>query len=194
MNEFVNAIQTIVTQTQDNLYLIFLILGIMLGVLILKTLTGHFIYRFGIIPRDPRTLMGIICSPFIHANFNHYFFNAIAFFVLSDFLLISGPDFYFKISTYILLLSGILTWCFARPGVHIGASGVITGYWSFLVLNAYAEGGIIPIILGFVSLYYFAGIFFGIFPGKKGTSWEGHLFGLIAGILTNYGLHLNLLF
>lgn len=193
MSEFVDAIQTIVEQTQGNMYLIFILLGIMLGVLILKMLTGNLIYRFGIIPRHPATLIGIVCAPFIHANFNHFFFNAVAFFVLSDFLLISGPDLYFKVSAYIMFFSGLLTWGCARPGVHIGASGIITGYWSFLILNAYAQGGIISIILGLVSLYYFSGIFFGIFPGEKGTSWEGHLFGLIAGIITNYGLHLGLL-
>jgi membrane associated rhomboid family serine protease len=193
MNELVNALQTIVDQTQHNMYLIFVLLGIMLAVLILTKLTGTMLYRFGIFPRKPYGLLGILFSPFIHADFNHFFFNAIPFFVLSDFILVAGTPLYFKVSAYITFLSGLLTWCFARPGVHIGASGVITGYWAFLMLNVYSDGGVIPIMLGVVSVYYFAGIFFGIFPTQKGVSWEGHLFGLLAGLLTNYGLHLGLL-
>ena len=83
-----------------------------------------------------------------------------------------------------MLISGFLVWCFAKPGLHVGASGLITGYWAFLVCDIYQQGSIISIILGALSLYYFAGIFLGIIPGKKGVSWEGHLFGLIAGVLT----------
>ena len=37
-----------------------------------------------------------------------------------------------------------------------------------------------------ICFYYFAGIFFGVFPSKKGVSWEGHLFGAIAGIIVAY--------
>lgn len=88
----------------------------------------------------------------------------------------------------ITLISGFLIWCFAKPGLHIGASAVITGYWSLLVSNIAEQGGLTAIILGVISLYYFAGIFLGVFPGKKGVSWEGHLFGLIAGILVSFWL------
>ena len=83
-------------------------------------------------------------------------------------------------------MSGILVWCFAKPGIHIGASGLITGYWALLVSDIYQQGTLTAIILGCVSLYYFAGIFLGVFPGKKGVSWEGHLFGLLAGLTVGY--------
>ena len=58
----------------------------------------------------------------------------------------------------------------------------MTGYWGLLVGDIYSQGTITAYILGGLSLYYFAGIFFGIFPQQKGVSWEGHLFGLIAGL------------
>lgn len=54
------------------------------------------------------------------------------------------------------------------------------------MINIYQQGGITAFILGFICIYYFAGIFLGIFPGQKGVSWEGHLFGLIAGLVTSY--------
>jgi membrane associated rhomboid family serine protease len=80
------------------------------------------------------------------------------------------------------LLSGLAIWCFAKNGLHVGASAVITGYWGFLVCNLYQHVTPITLILAALSVYYFAGIFLGIFPKEKGISWQGHLFGLLAGI------------
>lgn len=193
MNDFVIAIQKIVEETQHNLYFICLVLAVMWGVFIFTKLTNNRLLILGVYPRHAFGLVGIICSPFLHANFNHLFFNSIPFFVLSDFVLIEGLDVYFQVSIYIILISGILTWTFARSALHVGASSLITGYWSYLILNTYSQGGIIAIFLAIICVYFFAGIFFGIFPREKGVSWEGHLFGLLAGLLTSYGLYLGLL-
>ncbi len=140
----------------------------------------------GIQPRHLAGLPGIIFSPFLHLNVNHLFFNCIPLIVLSNFILINGLYYYLTVTVIITLLTGIGVWCFAKPGLHVGASGVITGYWGFLVLNLYQTGTLTTIILGLLSVYYFAGIFFGIFPGKKGVSWESHFFGLLAGLATSY--------
>ena len=90
------------------------------------------------------------------------------------------------VTALITVLSGFAIWCFAKNGLHIGASGLITGYWGFLVVNIYQNTTITTVILGLLSLYYFAGIFLGIFPQQKGVSWQGHLYGLLAGIATSY--------
>ena len=66
------------------------------------------------------------------------------------------------------------------------AIGVITGYWGFLVANVYQQETIMSAILGIICFYYFAGIFLGIFPREKSVRWEGHLFGLVAGIATSF--------
>ncbi|MCX7119055.1 MAG: rhomboid family intramembrane serine protease [Legionellales bacterium] len=86
----------------------------------------------------------------------------------------------------IILVSGLLIWCFAVPGLHVGASGVITGYWGYLVAHAYYQSTATTLILAAVCLVYFAGILWSIFPGKKHVSWQGHLFGLIAGFGVAY--------
>ncbi|WP_298627776.1 rhomboid family intramembrane serine protease [uncultured Legionella sp.] len=186
INELMNSLNVIIAQTQNN----FEVLGLILLVLWIVFFISHFIYPgilfLGIIPRHIRGLPGIICAPLLHANFNHLFFNSIPLLVLSNFILINGLHYYLMVTLYITVLSGLAIWCFAIPGIHIGASAVITGYWGFLICNIYQQGTLTTVILGLVSLYYFAGIFFGIFPREKGVSWQGHLFGLLAGIATSY--------
>lgn len=183
-----NSLALIINQTKMNTHALTIILLTLWGVFIISELTGKRLLILGITPRRLFGLPGIFFAPFLHANFNHVFFNSIPLVVLSNFLLINGLTYFLQVTAMIMLLSGLLIWCFAKPGLHVGASAVITGYWALLVSNIFHQGTLTAIILGVISLYYFAGIFLGIFPGKKGVSWEGHLFGLLAGLATSYFL------
>ncbi|WP_133139050.1 rhomboid family intramembrane serine protease [Legionella genomosp. 1] len=176
----------IVSQTKANLNILLIILLVLWSVFFINILLGKRLFYLGIFPRKVIGLPGIFCAPFLHANFNHLFFNSIPLIVLSNFLLINGLEYFLMVTVAITIISGFLIWAFAKPGLHIGASAVITGYWSLLISNIAEQGGLTAIILGIISLYYFAGIFLGVFPGKKGVSWEGHLFGLIAGIIVSF--------
>jgi len=180
------SLSIIILETKINAEILGYILLIPWVIFFISNLTGKKLLVFGITPRKLYGLPGIFLAPFLHANFNHIFFNSIPLIVLSNFLLINGLSYYIHVTLIITFISGFLIWCFAKPGLHVGASAVITGYWALLVFDIYNEGTMTAIILGVLSLYYFAGIFLGIFPSKKGVSWEGHLFGLIAGIATGY--------
>ncbi|KTD25680.1 AraC family transcriptional regulator [Legionella lansingensis] len=188
LEELYTSLALIIRQTQANMNTLIIILGIVWLVYFINIFVNNRLYYLGIIPRRVYGLPGIIFSPFLHANFNHLFFNSIPLLVLSNFILINGLSYFLWVTLSITLLSGFLIWCFAKPGIHIGASALITGYWGVLVSDIYQQGSVTAIILGLISLYYFAGIFLGIFPGEKGVSWEGHLFGLLAGLVTSYFL------
>lgn len=186
LNELNNSLTLIIQQTKTNAHDLSIILLIPWAIFMVNQCLGKRLLLLGIIPRRWYGLPGILFAPLLHANFNHLFFNSIPLLVLSNFLLIPGLYYFIFVTLLITLLSGFLIWCFAKPGLHVGASAVITGYWGLLVSNIYREGSVTAVILGGISLYYFAGIFLGVFPGKKGVSWEGHLFGLLAGLLTSY--------
>lgn len=187
MLETINAgLDLVINQTKANAPTLAIIVSLPWFVYVLNALTGKRLFWLGIFPRRLHGLLGIVFSPLLHANIDHLFFNSIPLAVLSNFILIDGLPIFLEVTAIIMLLSGVLLWCFGKSGLHIGASALITGYWGFLVSNILQQGSFKAIMLGIISLYYFAGIFFGIFPGKKGVSWEGHLFGLLAGLATSY--------
>jgi membrane associated rhomboid family serine protease len=176
-------------QTQKNVWVLSNILLLLWGIFAINRLVfGNRLLYLGIQPRHIIGLPGIICAPFLHANFNHLFFNSIPLVVLADFILIQGIPHFLQMSLLIILVSGILIWCFASPGLHVGASGVITGYWGYLVAHAYYQSTMLSFILAAVCFWYFAGIFYSIFPGKRHVSWQGHLYGLLSGLAVAYYL------
>lgn len=140
--------------------------------------------RLGIFPRTKQGLIGIIFSPLLHANFNHLFFNSFPLFALGLFILSQGLTLFLWVTGLIVVLGGFSVWLVGRWGNHIGASGLIAGYFGYLLASAYHNPTIISLFLGGVSLYYFGGIFFSLFPTEERISWEGHLTGFLAGLAT----------
>ena len=138
----------------------------------------------GIRPRTIDGLDGIAWSPFLHGGFGHLIGNTIPFFVLSGLTLASGLARYVKASAIIIVLGGALTWAFAIGSNenHIGASGWVFGLIGFLVAAAVLDRKAISFLTGAIALVFYGGtVLTGVVP-TDGISWEGHLFGFIAGI------------
>lgn len=186
LTELNDSVQLIVQQTNLNATILTKIIGGLWLIYLINLVLNQRLLYLGIFPRHLLGLPGILFAPFLHANFNHLFYNMIPLVVLSNFILVQGLDYFLTATAFITIVSGTLIWCFAKSGIHVGASALITGYWGLLVGDIYEQGTITAFILGALSLYYFAGIFLGIFPQQKGVSWEGHLFGLIAGLLLSF--------
>jgi membrane associated rhomboid family serine protease len=164
-------------------------LGIIWAVNIFNWLTGSRLNVLGIYPRHAFGLIGILCSPFLHQNFNHLFFNTIPLFVLALAIMANNGAAHFLIITAIIMgISGLAVWLFGRKGIHIGASGVISGYFGFILMEAFTSPSITTVLLAIMAIYYFGGILLGLFPQDKMTSWEYHLFGFASGVLCAYYL------
>lgn len=161
------------------------ILGILWCIDIVNWLfLGSRLNYLGIYPRNKAGLIGIIFSPFLHRDFKHLLFNSIPLFFLGLALLVTdGTITFCWITCVIILVSGLCVWLFARKGLHIGASGLISGYFGYILASAYTHPGVITILMAILAIYYFGGIFIGIFPKEKHVSWEGHLFGILSGML-----------
>ena len=166
---------------------IFMILVLLWGINIINWLVlGKFLNIFGIVPRTIYGIPGIALSSFLHGNFNHLFFNSIPLFVLGLFMLTLGTTVFYESTVLIILIEGSALWLFGRHANHIGASGLIAGYFSYLLVHAYYNPSIVAVFLAGIVLYYFGGILLSLFPSEEKVSWEGHLFGFSAGIVAVY--------
>ena len=140
----------------------------------------------GIAPLKASGLPGIILSPFLHGDWNHLMANSVPAFIL-----IAGLYYFYRsLSTEILMLSVILSgswvWLGARDGVHIGASGLIYALAAFLMLSGFLRRDNRLMALSFVVVFLYGSLIWGIFPElfpEKNISWEGHLSGLVAGVI-----------
>jgi membrane associated rhomboid family serine protease len=135
----------------------------------------------GIHPRQVDGLDGILWAPFLHSSWAHVFSNTAPLAVLGGLIAIRGRSRWVAVTLITILLGGFLTWIFGATGNHIGASGVVFGYFGALVGAAIFErrpAAIAPALVA-VMLYY--GLIVGLVP-QQGISWEGHLFGVISGL------------
>ncbi len=137
--------------------------------------------------RKPSGLIGIVFAPWLHGDFGHLIVNALFFFVLSSMtLVIISFDNYIKLSIFLILGTGLLTWAFARRAIHLGASGVIMGYWGFILVSAIQHPSAFTIITAVVCVFYFGTMISNVMPTDPRHSWESHLFGCISGIIAAF--------
>ena len=136
---------------------------------------------YGILPRNPIGLRGILLAPFLHGNFPHLVANTIPFLTLGWLVMLRETRDFFIVTAITMLVSGLGTWLFGSPAFHIGASGVIFGYLGFLLLRGYFERSFAAIFLSVVVAFFYGSLVWGVLPGQVGISWEGHLFGFIGG-------------
>ncbi len=186
MNNVLLQFKTVLDAMIANLPFVLMIIGGLWLIQIINRMTGYRLNRLGVYPRNRRGLIGIVFSPVLHGDFAHLFFNSIPLFVFLSFVLLSGQVELYCITAVIILLSGILLWLFGRRAIHIGSSSLIMGYLGYLLVNAYYSPSAITIVIAIVCVYYFGGLLLGLLPGEEKVSWEGHIFGFIAGIVAAY--------
>jgi membrane associated rhomboid family serine protease len=160
-----------------------IIIFILWLVKIIEIADGLDLYYYGIFPRRASGLIGIIFSPFLHANFNHLINNSVPFF----FLLSAIFYFYQKVAWKVLLISyvvtGILVWFIARPSYHIGASGLVYSFASFLFFSGIVRRNMNLLAISMLVIFLYGSMVWGIFPYRPDMSWESHLIGLTIGVL-----------
>lgn len=143
---------------------------------------------FGVRPRTITGLWGILWAPFLHGGFRHLIANTGPLLILGSIVMLSRPlrDF-FKVSFIVTIIGGLGTWLIAPMGqVHLGASGLIFGYFGFLLLSAYFERSCRAIVIALIVLLLYSGIIWGALPQGNGISWQTHLFGFIGGGMSAY--------
>jgi membrane associated rhomboid family serine protease len=150
---------------------------------IIEVLFGISFAGLGLLPHHLSGLIGIITFPLIHASFGHLISNSIPLLFLGTGILYFYPHAAFKIFALVYFIPGIMLWFFARPGYHIGASGLVYGFVTFLFFSGIIRRDNKSIALALVVTFLYGSLVWGILPIDKTISWEGHLYGSLIGIL-----------
>lgn len=140
--------------------------------------------EFGIEPHDTHALWHIFTAPFLHANLDHILANSIPLAIFGFLTALRGLARFVAVSVIVIVISGLGVWFLASPNsVTIGASGLIFGYFGYLLARGFFERRILDIVIGVAIAVLWGTMIFGVLPGRPGISWQAHLFGLIGGII-----------
>lgn len=151
---------------------------------VVNGIAGGAFMQYGVIPRTLTGLRGILFAPFLHANMQHLIANTIPFLAMGWLVMLRDARHFLPVTLFAMLGSGLLAWLLGAPGsVHIGASGVVFGYFGFLLLGGWYARSFMSISLSILVAVMWGGLVLGIAPGQVGISWQSHLGGFIAGVL-----------
>lgn len=141
---------------------------------------------YGVMPRNFTGLRGIVCSPFLHGGWDHLLSNTGPIIILGTLLVMFYRPIWFRSFIMLFFLTGIGLWLGGRSNLHIGASGIIYALASYLITMGLLRKEMKLVSVSFLVIFLYGGIVWGILPVLQEVSWEGHLFGLLAGIVTAY--------
>jgi membrane associated rhomboid family serine protease len=168
-------------------YPLLFVIGIWFVFLLQNTIPFNF-SKLGVLPRDSAGLLGIITSVFIHGDINHIASNTLPLLVLGMMLFYFYKKIAMPVFFWLWLVSGVWLWIGGRnhasyPTYHIGASTLVYGLAAFLFFSGLFRRHLRLMVVSALVVFLYGGIVWGIFPIKQEISWEGHLFGMIAGII-----------
>src|SRR6478735_7188984 len=147
------------------------------------SLSGHRLDDNGIRPLESDGLLGILFAPLLHANWQHLMANTVPALILGFLVTLSGLSRFVFATAIIWILGGVGTWLIGDLGSHcpyvgvqcttnhIGASGLIFGWLTFLIVFVF---------------FIYGSVLLGVLPGTLGVSWQWHLCGAIAGVIAAY--------
>jgi membrane associated rhomboid family serine protease len=156
----------------------------------------HKLEQHGIRPGEADGLWGILFAPLLHANWAHLMANTGPALVLGFLVTLAGLSRFLWATAIVWIVGGFGTWLIGNWGSscglesdHIGASGLIFGWLTFLLVFGFFTRSGWQILIGILVLVGYGGVLWGAVPVLNvcgGVSWQGHLCGGIAGVLAAY--------
>jgi len=161
---------------------------VMIGVQLLNQLTHYSLNYLGIIPRDLSHLPAILIAPLLHAGWPHLFANLPPLLILLLLMGSYGTRSMVIATVTITLLTGGLVWLLAPANIHIGASGVVLGCWSYLMARAWFAPDTRSVVLAVLVVVFYGGLVWSLLDFRPHVSWASHLYGALAGVMVAWAM------
>ena len=169
---------------EEGLAVVGLMAGLMWVIEVIDSLDHHKLDQYGIQPHETDGLTGIVTAPFLHAGFGHLVGNTVPFVVMGVLIALSGAARVLAVTGIVALISGLGVWLIAPEHTnHIGASGIVFGYATYLMTRGFYNKSALEIAVGVVIAAIFGTALLGGLAPQQGISWQGHLFGAIGGVV-----------
>lgn len=164
---------------------LFAFLALLWVVQVVNWITGYSLNpTFGLIPRYLSGLDGVIAMPFLHGSFAQLMANTPPLLVMGGLLVATTTQALLPVNAIAIGLGGALVWLFGSSAIHIGASGLVFGWFGFLMTRGFVDRSLITLSAALVVGVLYGSILWGVLPGQPGVSWEAHLFGAVLGAAT----------
>lgn len=146
--------------------------------------TGHSLDSFGIEPRRAGELLDVVPASFIHFGFGHVASNSVPLLVFGFLAALSGIRRFAAVAAVIIVVDGLGVWLVSPDGSNTaGASGLVFGLFGHLLVRGFVDRRVLDIAAGLVvAAIWGSSILVGLSPANTSVSWQGHLFGLAAGV------------
>src|SRR5450755_3563482 len=141
--------------------------------------------QYGIRGRDVGSLPDILTAPFLHVSWAHIEGNSGPLFIFGFLAAYRGVTKFFGVTAVVILTSGLAAWLTESASVSAGASGVVFGYFGYIMVRGLFDRHPIDMLIGAVMALCFAYQFSVLLP-QQGIGWQAHIGGLVGGVLSGW--------
>ena len=168
----------------DGFLVVAAMVALMWGVEIVDSLDSHNLDEYGIRPHHVDRLIGIVTAPFLHVSFGHLIGNTVPFVAMGFAIALNGAMRVLAVTGIVMVVGGLGTWLIApENSVHIGASGVVFGFATYLISRGVFNRSALELAMGaVVGAIWGSALLSGLAP-HDGISWQGHLCGGVGGVI-----------
>ncbi|MEO3785971.1 rhomboid family intramembrane serine protease [Actinocorallia sp. B10E7] len=150
---------------------------------------GGWLDLFGIRALYLPDLPQIFSAPFLHGNFEHLIANTVPFAVLGFVAALRGPGKFVLMNLIVIVVGGLGVWLTGPPDSEtLGASLLVFGYFGYILGRGFFERHLGDTLIAVAAFVLYGSILYGVLPTDSMISWQGHLFGLVGGLMASFVL------
>ncbi|MEO8304544.1 MAG: rhomboid family intramembrane serine protease [Betaproteobacteria bacterium] len=138
--------------------------------------------ELGVRPREWSGLLGVLVAPLMHGGFEHLLANTPPLVVLGATMLYLYPQSSTRVLPAVYVGPGIAVWLFGRSSLHLGASGLVYGLASYILIAGVIRRDRRAIAASLLVCFMYGTLVWGVFPIQSGVSWETHLAAAVIGV------------
>ncbi len=178
------AVDTPAGRARKGLLVVGSFVALLYGIELINTLLLHSLNgTFGLRPRRLDGLLDILTFPLLHANLAHLISNTLPLMIFGFLVFLSGLRVFVTTLAASWLGSGVVVWLLGGFRVTVGASGLVFGFFAFLLVRGFVNRSWWQILLSVVLFMAYGSILFGVLPTVASyVSWQAHLGGAAGGV------------